>query len=73
MHSPSAFKTFPTPGPETDEDLLKMLLLHPIPASRDVCLEELQLWAGVRAGFCLQYAAGLSNLAGADLGTSSST
>ena len=43
----------PYSGLEADAVPLHMLLLHPVPATCDGCLEELQVWAGVRAGFCL--------------------
>ena len=50
---------FPYTCLEADANPVQILLLHPVPATRDVCFEKLQVWAGVRAGLCLQYSARL--------------
>ena len=50
---PASWHGVPHTGFEADANTLHILLFHPVPATRDVCLEDLQVWAGDRTGFCL--------------------
>ena len=63
---------FPYTGPDAGADTLQILLIHPVPVAHNGCLEELQVWACVRVGFCPQTRPDRSSPASLDLTTSSS-